>query len=148
LSIDSRTEGLKAALKFLGLRARFANEIRRHLETKGYDEDSIQYVLGFLIERRLVNDEATTKAVIERSSGKRAVGLRQLRAELERLGAPENVIAQHLAGIDVNEAERALDALKAKYKAGAERAKAGRFLYSRGFAEEVIESALDSFCGT
>lgn len=137
---------LKAAFNFLRSRDRFAAELRVHLTTKGYEEAVVEKVVEFLLERKLLNDNKTTQNLIERNSGKRAVGIERLKAELEKLGAPEESIERHLAD-GPNESELALQALRAKYKTETARAKAGRFLYGRGFSEEATESALDAFCG-
>ena len=99
-----------------------------------------------LRQKGILNDDNTTQRHIERNSGTRAVGIEKLRAELAKLGAPEETIEANLASLAADEPERALEALRSKYKEGADRAKAGRFLYSRGFQEEAIESALDLFC--
>jgi SOS response regulatory protein OraA/RecX len=99
-----------------------------------------------LRKKGILNDDNTIQRHIGRNSGKRAVGIEKLRAELERLGAPEETIEANLAGIAADEPERALNALRSKYKERVDRAKAGRFLFGRGFQEEAIESALDRFC--
>lgn len=123
-----------------------ASELRAHLAAKGYEEPVVEKVVQFLLERKLLNDNKTTQNLIERNSGKRAVGIERLRAELEKLGAPDESIERHLAD-GPNESELALEALRAKYKTETPRAKAGRFLYGRGFSQEAVESALDAFCG-
>ncbi|HVT14190.1 MAG TPA: RecX family transcriptional regulator [Fimbriimonadaceae bacterium] len=134
------------AFRFLKARDRMETEVRAHLHGKGHDAEAIQSVVKFLIERKLLDDEKTIQSLIERNSGKRAVGIERLKAELERLGAPEESIERYLAE-GPNESDLALKALRAKYKAETSRAKAGRFLYGRGFSEEAVESALDAFCG-
>jgi SOS response regulatory protein OraA/RecX len=139
------TEPLKDALAFLSTRDRFSGEIRMHLVKRGYDPGDVESVVQFLGERKLINDENTTQSLIERHSGKRSVGIERLRAEFEKLGAPEEMIERSLASL--SEADRALDALRAKFRTGADRAKAGRYLCGRGFTEEVVDSALDAFCG-
>jgi SOS response regulatory protein OraA/RecX len=138
---------LKAAFRFLKSRDRFGAEVRTHLIGEGFEEPCVEEVVSYLIERKLINDNKTTQSLIERNSGKRSVGIERLRAELERLGAPEETVEANLAGLGESESERALEALRTKYKSGADRAKAGRFLYSRGFREEAIEAALEGFCG-
>jgi len=146
--IGGQQEATEVALKFLIRQSRFVQEVRAHLVGKGYDQASVENVVQFLIERKLVNDEKTTQNLIERNAGKRAVGIDKLKAELERLGAPAETVEANLAAIQQSEPERALGALRAKYKEGADRAKAGRFLYGRGFSEDATEVALDTFCGS
>jgi SOS response regulatory protein OraA/RecX len=82
-------------------------------------------------------------------TGKRAAGIEKLRAELERRGAPENIVEECLAELSPDDQKQGmLDALSAKFKPTDDRARAGRFLLSRGFAEDEIESALDDFFRT
>jgi len=138
---------LRAALEFLKPRDRFREEVRRHLAGKGYPADDVESVVQLLAERRLLNDDRTAQNLIEQSRGKGAVGIERLRAELESLGAPAETIERHVEQLGKSESERALEALHAQYRPGANRAKAGRFLIGRGFDEESVESALDAFCG-
>ncbi|MFI5384641.1 MAG: regulatory protein RecX [Fimbriimonadales bacterium] len=138
---------MRAALGYLKTRARFADEIRRHLAGTGFEASDVEGVLRYLGERKLIDDERTALDMIERHSGKRAAGTQRLREELRNLGASEEAIEAGLAAIESDDPERALDALRAKYKSGADRGKAGRFLVSRGFGEDAVEAALDVFCG-
>jgi SOS response regulatory protein OraA/RecX len=79
-------------------------------------------------------------------TGRRAAGIEKLRAELKSRGAPENIIEECLAEISPTDQREAMrQALSAKYKPTDDRARAGRFLIGRGFAEEDIESALNDF---
>jgi SOS response regulatory protein OraA/RecX len=144
--MTERDRALQSALKLLRTRDRFTREIVDRLRTEGFQQEDVEYVVEHLCKKGILNDDNTTQKHIERNSGKRAVGTEKLRAELERLGAPEETIEANLAGIATDEPERALEALRAKYKEGSDRAKAGRFLFSRGFQEEAIETALDRFC--
>jgi regulatory protein len=140
-------EALEDAIKLLAPRARLSSEIRAGLLKRGHQELVVEEVVSYLLERKLVNDNKTTKSLIERHSGKRSMGIERLRAELEKLGAPEEIVEANLAAVVDSEPKRALVALQGKYRTGADRAKAGRFLFGRGFREDAIESALDEFCG-
>lgn len=137
---------LEAAIRFLSRRDRLSEEVRRHLVSKGVAAADVEEVVSYLQERKLLDDARTTQSLISRQSGKRAVGTERLRAELIELGAPENAIETELSGLD--DSARALEALRGKFKSPVPRAKAARFLDGRGFGEEAIVSALDSFCGS
>jgi len=79
-------------------------------------------------------------------SGRRAAGVDKLRAELNRRGAPEEIIDECLAQLSPTDQRRAmLDALSAKFKPTDNRVRGARFLLGRGFAEDEIEGALDDF---
>lgn len=142
------TPTLRSALDFLRSRARFSAEVRVHLAGRGFDAEAVESVVRHLLDRKLIDDAKTAAAVIKGHSGKRAMGIQRMREELRRLGASEDTIDTGLAAIVSSQTEWALDALRAKYKSGADRGKAGRFLISRGFDEDAVESALDVFCGS
>jgi SOS response regulatory protein OraA/RecX len=87
--------------------------------------------------------------LVARWTGKRAAGAEKIRAELQKRGAPDELIEESLGAV-TSEASHVsmLDALRAKFKPGDDRARAARFLLSRGFAEDEIESPLDEFFGS
>jgi SOS response regulatory protein OraA/RecX len=79
-------------------------------------------------------------------SGKRAAGADKLRAELNKRGAPEEIIEECLAELSPLVQRKAmLDALAAKFGPADDRVRGARFLLSRGFAEDEIEGPLDEF---
>jgi regulatory protein len=101
-----------------------------------------------LRERNFLNDERAAKALLERRSGKRAIGRAKMRAELEAKGVAEELIETLLEGRrDSEESANALEALRSRRWLKSDRVKAARFLWSRGFEEEGIEAALDAFFG-
>ncbi len=143
--IDSGFEqALQIALKELAKGERFTSEIREALASKGAADLSNE-VVGHLVRRNLLNDKRAAEAVLNRQSGKRALGVEKLRETLVRRGAPPELIEEVLEGENSNAKERVLALLSKKFPQGASRAHAGRFLFSRGFSEESIESALDEW---
>ncbi len=137
-------EALELALRKLKTKDRFESEVRLFLAE--YPTQAVDHVITFLKERRIIDDTKTTIHLIERYSGKRAIGLEKLRAELLERGAPEETISVVLGEFLDEERQRMQDALTAKFSPEhSTRAQAARFLYSRGFDEEEIEGALDRF---
>ena len=135
---------LEKALKKLQASDRFESEVRACLAS--FEPQTVDEVVAYLTKHRLLsNPRAAEQAVISRS-GKKAVGRERLLTELEKRGAPSALIEQVLPN---SEEERAQlrELLRAKFPPTADRAKAGRFLFSRGFAEDDIESELDSYLG-
>jgi len=63
-------------------------------------------------------------------------------------GAPEETIDAVLGASNSDERLKMLEALSAKFTPADSRVKAARFLFSRGFPDEEIESVLDRFFGT
>lgn len=140
------TAALEAALKALHTSDRFESEIRSLLDRKGFEAKDIQAVVEHLIRRKLIDDTRTTLNLIERKTGRRAVGIEKLRAELLSRGAPEEIVTECLAALPREDQRQAmLDALSSKYKPTDSRAKGARFLIGRGFGEDEIENALDDF---
>ncbi len=136
-------DALAVALKKLRTKDQFEDEIRRFLSD--FDAKTIEVVIGFLKERRIIDDSKTITNLIERQSGKRLVGKEKLRADLLQRGAPEEMVDAVLGEQVASESQRALELLAAKFTPMDPRARVARFLYSRGFSEEDIEGALDCF---
>jgi regulatory protein len=136
------------AIKLLSVRGRLTSDLKCRLVSKGYPEAVVEEVVSYLQVRKLLDDHNTVQQLINKRSAKRSVGIEKLRGELQRLGAPEELIEANLGAITQTESERALVALRGRYKQGTGRAAAGRFLFNRGFDEEATEAALDLFCGT
>jgi len=137
-------DALEIALKKLRTKDRFEAEVRLFLTE--FPTDVVDRVISFLKDRKIIDDRKTIINLVERYSGKRAIGLEKLRAELTERGAPEETIFAATGSLLEGERQRMLDALTAKFSPTDDvRAKAARFLYSRGFAEEEIEAVLDRF---
>lgn len=140
---------LEAAFRFLSGRDRFVAEIRQTLEKQGFGPEDIEAVIRHLIRRKLVDDRRSTQNLVAHRSGKRAAGVEKLRAELERRGAPEEIIEECLGALSPDEQRKAMiAALSGKFRATDDRARAARFLLSRGFAEDDLEGALVEFFGS
>lgn len=109
----------------------------------------VDRVVAHLKQRKLLSDERAAETYVSFRTGKRALGDDRLRAEMLRKGADERLVEEKLASIDPNERFKdMLQLLSSRCKPSEGRAKGGRLLYSRGFSEDEIESALDSFFGT
>ena len=141
---DAYETALAKALKRLQTSDRFESEVRFALQ--GHDADVVERVVEELHRRRYLNDVRTAHHVVEANSGRRAVGDAVLRQRLERRGAPEEAVETALE-TSIPESERIDAVLSAKYRPTDDPAKAGRFLFSRGFSEDAIESALGRYFG-
>ena len=134
---------MELALRKLKTKDRYEAEVRSFLSE--FDEDTVERVIRFLIDRRIIDDTKTTQNLTERNTGKRLVSLEKLRAELLERGAPEETLDAVIGQDFENKCSGMLDLLARKFSPTDSRAKAARFLYSRGFSEEEIESVLDRF---
>lgn len=141
-------EAVGIAMKSLARRPRLSAEIAWTLRTRGFSEEEARCAVDWLEAQRLLNDEGALHEHLAARSGKRSVGSQRLRNELERRGATEAQIAALVTRTDEEEASAMQLALEGRRWQQSERAKAGRFLASRGFDSEVIEGALDRFFGS
>lgn len=101
-----------------------------------------------LARKGLVNDERCSESLRRRYEGRKAAGPGKLAALLRERGASEEFIDGFFAASrDADLLEPMLEALRTKFAPNGDRAKAARFLLSRGFDEDNLESALDRFFG-
>ncbi len=131
---------LERALKKLQTSERFESEVRACLAS--FDPEIVDQVVAHLSQRRLLSDQRAAEQAVVNRSGRKAVGRERLLQELEKRGAPAGVIGAVLPSDD---RVRLRELLQSKFPPTVERAKAGRFLYSRGFTEDDIEAELDAY---
>jgi SOS response regulatory protein OraA/RecX len=135
---------LKLALKRLESSDRFEADLRRALG--GFPDDVVERVVTHLRERRYLDDGRLVGRRVEANVGRRAVGDDRLRDRLIEKGVDPATVEAALEGGE-SEENRADAILSARYTRDGSRAKAGRYLMSRGFSEETVESALNRYFG-
>lgn len=103
-----------------------------------------EQVLADLDRWRFLDDEGLARDYArERAKGSRW-GKVKILAHLERAGAPAEVLERLEAEFDDREEEaRARAALERKFPHGVDRARAYRFLWARGFDEEVVRAVIE-----
>ena len=136
---------LSYARRLLVKRDLLTAEVRAKLEAKRFDEREIDDAIAWLQEKRLLDDARAIEARIESlTSGKSAGGLLKVRAPLEAAGAPSKTFDASIGSMtDGGELERMAKLLAEKFKGERDRARGGRFLLSRGFEQDLVETALD-----
>lgn len=139
----TQTDPLIIALKALVKRDYLVAELRSLLVQKGYSDEQADGALdqisrwGFLDEPR----HATQIAL----SRRRRYGRERILAELEAKGATGEAIQAVMELLpEENEFERARALVAEKGLARSDRVKAARFLATRGFSQDVIESIIES----
>lgn len=135
-------EALGIAIRRLETSDRFESEVRTAL--RRFPEDIVSRVVAELTQRGFLNDGRTLSGVVARNQGRRAVGDALLTERLARKGIDEASVQDALIDA-LPEPERIREILIRKYQPTDDPAKAGRFLYSRGFSEDAIESALADY---
>lgn len=136
---------LAEALRRLESAERTVAELRTSL-LKNHPPEAVEQALAWLSARKLLSDDRAAETTVRpRSVGRRAEGDARLRQRLESRGASPEAIEAALSAVP-DEDQRMQEALAAKFRPdGGQRAKAGRFLLSRGFDEDSVESALNRF---
>lgn len=139
----TQTDPLIIALKALVKRDYLVAELRSLLVQKGYSDEQADGALdqisrwGFLDEPRHATQIAQTR--------QRRYGRERILAELEAKGATDVAIQAVMELLpEENEFERARTLVVAKGFTRSDRVKAARFLATRGFSQEVIESIIES----
>lgn len=126
--MDEFNEGVALALKRLAKRDYTCSE----LSNAGVSSD----VIDHLVRRGFVDDRRVAEQVLAKYGSK--YGRDALETRLKNRGIPEEVVLEVLS----SHAGSARQVLAAKFPQGYRRDQAARFLTSRGFAEEEIESEL------
>jgi regulatory protein len=88
---------LNAAARFLELRSRSVEEIRRHLAAGNYPPELIERAVGRLLELGVLDDRAFGRAWVESRDRSRPRGEQALRHELALKGLDRDLIAEVLA---------------------------------------------------
>jgi regulatory protein len=144
--VQQRATGsaLDVAQRFLAVRPRSEQEVRRRLQRAGFAEDQIAAALDRLRGARLVDDAAFASYWLEQRQVHRPRGARLLRAELRQHGIAAELAAQAALS-------RGASADDDAYRAAARRAtqlasldeqtfttRLSQFLARRGFDWDVI----------
>lgn len=133
-----------AALNLLARREHSATELLHKLRKKGFAERDIQPILAALTQEKLLNHDRFIENYIY---SRRAKGFGPLRiqAELNERGIHEELIEHHLKITDNAWFAEVREVWRKRFKNQLPhdlktRAQQMRFLYSRGFTAEQIES--------
>jgi regulatory protein len=136
----------EGALHYLSFRPRSEKEVRAQLSKKEVPEEAIAEVLGRLRRAGLVKDEEFARFWVGSREAARPRGTWALRAELQRKGVANEVIATALENVDeetnaLNAARRTAQRLGQLDEPTFRRRLLG-FLQRRGFGYEVSQKAV------
>lgn len=152
--LETRDRGWKArdaALSLLSYRARSANELKRRLTRKGFEEEVAEETVGRLGELGMVDDAAFAESFVRDRVRMRPHGRRRIARELRAKGVDGETA--HAAIDEVMEREEATEADLARAAAarwkprpGEEprraRARLHAFLSRRGFGGDAIRAVV------
>jgi regulatory protein len=138
---ESQRLAMLFALNLIHQRDHTTIELTEKLGSK-FSPDDVSFVLQFATQHHLIDENRTANMSVRRNVGRRAVGDQLLREKLRGKGVPEDLIEEAFRNAESTEIDRAKEVLDSKFPQGATRAKAARYLGSRGFSEDTIESIL------
>lgn len=145
---DAYARARDAALRYLAVRPRSEAEVRQYLARKGFDETTVNQVIGRLLEWGYLDDEAFARAWVRERERFRPRGPKALRQELRRKGIDEGIIERVLADLDPEASARAALAPRLHQWQHLDwrafRKKAGDFLARRGFSYDLINDLVRS----
>jgi regulatory protein len=137
----------ECALRFLQVRPRSEQELRRQLVSKNYPEEIIAQVMGRLTDVNLVGDREFAKYWVENREGFKPRSKRALQYELRQKGVPASEIERAVKRVDEREsAYRAAQPKAARWQALDEQAfrdKLSGFLARRGFAYSITRETVN-----
>jgi regulatory protein len=96
-AIDDPAVVLDAAARFLEVRPRSVDEVRRHLGTAGYRVDLVESAISRLLELGMLDDRAFGQTWVESRDRARPRGESAIRQELARKGLDRELIGELLA---------------------------------------------------
>lgn len=134
----------------LKFRLRSEKELYQRLKRKKFSEEAIRETIGFLKEKKFINDNKFAGMWIS-SRIKRPLGLRRLKEELALKGIDKGIVEAQIAQVkqDYREKEVVSEIARERisrlkgiepYKA---KARLFNYLLRRGFSPEVITDVID-----
>ena len=143
---DDKGKALSKAVKYMGANLKSCQQIREYLKKKEYSKDIIDYVIDKMKEYKYLDDEAYARAYISTYSSK--CGKLKLIQALKAKGIKDTTIDNVFAE-DELKMQDSIDKVASKYLKNKELTqetliKLNRFLYSRGYEFDQINSYINS----
>lgn len=143
---DEKGKALSKAVKYIGANLKTKKQLRDYLKKKEYNPQTIDFVIAKMEEYDYLNDENFAKAYIL-TYGKK-YGKLKLKSELKLKGVSDKIIDEYLVDFQSD----GIDAVAIKYLKNKERTyenyqKLSRFLYSRGYEFDDINSCINRLKG-
>lgn len=139
--------GMQKAVRALTARERTQKELERSLQRSGYREDTIARIVGYLVERRYVDDERYANQLAQNRQRKHSA--RRITQTMQQKGIERSTIDSALAHVEESAQQELLDDLARKYvrrhpdiSTPQERNKAIASLVRRGFDLSSAREAL------
>ena len=147
LRLDSaRALAREKALSYVSQRQMSRKELRDKLRQKGFDEDTAEYCVQWLLDHGLLDEESYAAAIVRHYAAK-GYGAGRIRSELMRRGIPRELQEDALGTMPEPDAkiDRFIASRLRDPEDRDELRKLTAALYRRGFSGEEIRSALARF---
>ncbi len=148
--VDALQKAYDRAVRYLSVRPRSREEVRRHLDQAGLDAEVIEAALDRLVEQHYLDDAEFARYWVESRRQFRPKGAAAVRQELRQRGVAGEAIEAALADSDpVAEAYKAVQPQAARLAALARtdpmsfRRKVSGLLLRRGFAYGVVREVVN-----
>ena len=140
---SARALAREKALSFVSQRQMSAKELRDKLKQKGFDEDTAEYCVQWLLDHGLLDEESYAAAIVRHYAAK-GYGAGRIRSELMRRGIPRELQEDALGTMPEPDAK--IDRfIASRLKDPEDRAqiqKISNALYRRGYGWDQIRDAL------
>lgn len=130
------------AMSYLSRGIKTCRQMRDYLMGKGYSRETIDYVIGKLIDYKYINDEYYAKTYVEANLASK--GERRIKQELHQKGIP-SAIAEKYCVVESDVAANNAERLAEKYMRNKPRdlktlSKLQRYLLSRGYDYDTVNA--------
>lgn len=139
---DEKGKALAKAVKYIGSNLKTGKQVKDYLKKKDYNPHTILYVLDKLAEYKYLDDENYARAYVLTYSSK--YGKLKLKSQLLSKGVSEDIVDKYLENANESSIENvALKYMKNKEFTFENCQKLSRFLYSRGYEFDAINSCVN-----
>jgi regulatory protein len=149
---ETSRKALDKALRLLGYRDRTKSEIRKRLLGDDFPEDTVDNVIGRLLEMGYLDDQKFSRDWVKTRTIAKPMGKTRLAWELRAKGVEQPAVEEALEALDESaETELALELARKKAEKSdisdpSFRTRTASFLRRRGFGWGAIARALDELC--
>lgn len=139
LRADDSQRAFDFALKYLSYRLRSKKEIFDYLLGKGFDDETIDGVMGKLEHYGYVNDEAFAKMFFASQKGR--YGVKKIKYNMRQFGLDDRIIDDVCGGDDMESLKKIADKYRNSHKT-CDNKKLATYLLGKGFEWDSVKSVI------
>ena len=137
-------------VKYIGVRVRSINEIREFMERKEVSPQVIEETIKQLIKRKLLDDDAFTKAYVNDKIKFSSLGPYRIEADLKKQHIDDGIISKYIGAIDeaflYNKIDKQINKLiKSNHKKANLKAKIYNNLVNAGYSQSMIIEVINKY---